>query len=56
MFLNVVQVRILQAVVKEKDVRFQDQILKHEQELLSLTQTSNDPDLQQVFLMFWHFP
>ncbi|XP_067284206.1 golgin subfamily B member 1 [Pseudorasbora parva] len=42
------QVRILQAVVKEKDVRFQDQILKHEQELLSLTQTSNDPDLQQA--------
>ncbi|KAK9976054.1 hypothetical protein ABG768_021272 [Culter alburnus] len=42
------QVRILQAVVKEKDVRFQDQILKHEQELLSLTQTSNDPDLEQA--------
>lgn len=42
------QVQILQAVVKEKDVRFQDQILKHEQELLSLTETLNDPDLQQA--------
>ncbi|KAK2892658.1 hypothetical protein Q8A67_012646 [Cirrhinus molitorella] len=42
------QVRILQAVVKEKDVRFQEQILKHEQELLNLTQASNDPDLQQA--------
>ncbi|XP_043093536.1 golgin subfamily B member 1 isoform X2 [Puntigrus tetrazona] len=42
------QVRILQAVVKEKDVRFQEQILKHEQELLNLTQVSNDPDLQQA--------
>ncbi|XP_052433041.1 golgin subfamily B member 1 [Carassius gibelio] len=41
------QVRILQAVVKEKDVRFQEQILKHEQELLDLTQASN-PDLQQA--------
>ncbi|KAF4114554.1 hypothetical protein G5714_004777 [Onychostoma macrolepis] len=42
------QVRILQAVVKEKDVRFQEQILKHEQELLNFTQVSNDPDLQQA--------
>ncbi|XP_073693899.1 uncharacterized protein golgb1 [Garra rufa] len=42
------QVRILQTVVKEKDVRFQEQILKHEQELLNLTQASNDPDLQQA--------
>ncbi|XP_059361381.1 golgin subfamily B member 1 [Carassius carassius] len=42
------QVQILQAVVKEKDVRFQEQILKHEQELLNLTQASNDPDLQQA--------
>ncbi|XP_016135131.1 golgin subfamily B member 1-like isoform X2 [Sinocyclocheilus grahami] len=42
------QVRILQAVVKDKDVRFQEQILKHEQELLNLTQVSNDPDLQQA--------
>ncbi|KAI2665336.1 Golgin subfamily B member 1 [Labeo rohita] len=42
------QVRILQAVVKEKDVRFQEQILKHEQELVNLTQASNDPDLQQA--------
>uniref|UniRef100_A0A673GB36 Golgin subfamily B member 1-like n=1 Tax=Sinocyclocheilus rhinocerous TaxID=307959 RepID=A0A673GB36_9TELE len=47
-FSNVIQVRILQAVVKEKDVRFQEQILKHEQELLNLTQASNDPDLQQA--------
>ncbi|KAI7791828.1 putative golgin subfamily B member 1 [Triplophysa rosa] len=43
------QVRVLQTVVKEKDVRFQEQILKHEQEILSLTQTSNDSDLQQAF-------
>ncbi|XP_068076877.1 golgin subfamily B member 1 isoform X2 [Danio rerio] len=42
------QVRILQAVVKEKDVRFQEQILKHEQELLSLSQATNDADLQQA--------
>uniref|UniRef100_A0A672RD83 Golgin subfamily B member 1-like n=1 Tax=Sinocyclocheilus grahami TaxID=75366 RepID=A0A672RD83_SINGR len=47
-FSNVIQVRTLQAVVKEKDVRFQEQILKHEQELLNLTQASNDPDLQQA--------
>uniref|UniRef100_A0A671L4J2 Golgin subfamily B member 1-like n=1 Tax=Sinocyclocheilus anshuiensis TaxID=1608454 RepID=A0A671L4J2_9TELE len=43
-----ISVRILQAVVKDKDVRFQEQILKHEQELLNLTQVSNDPDLQQA--------
>ncbi|XP_051976472.1 golgin subfamily B member 1 [Xyrauchen texanus] len=42
------QVRVLQTVVKEKDVRFQEQILKHEQELLSLTQASNNSDLQQA--------
>ncbi|XP_026086957.1 golgin subfamily B member 1-like isoform X3 [Carassius auratus] len=42
------QVRILQTVVREKDVRFQEQILKHEQELLNLTQVSNDLDLQQA--------
>lgn len=47
---NVVQVRVLQTVVKEKDVRFQEQIHKHEQEILSLTQASNDNDLQQVLL------
>ncbi|XP_051544796.1 golgin subfamily B member 1-like [Myxocyprinus asiaticus] len=45
---NAEQVRVLQAVVKEKDIRFQEQILKHEQELLSLTQASNDSDLQQA--------
>lgn len=50
-----IQVLILQAVVKEKDVRFQDQILKHEQELLNLTQVSNDPDLQQVCSHVWIF-
>ncbi|KTF75829.1 hypothetical protein cypCar_00038667 [Cyprinus carpio] len=42
------QVRILQAVVREKDVRFEEQIFKHEQELLNLTQVSNDLDLQQA--------
>uniref|UniRef100_A0A8C1LXR4 Golgin B1 n=1 Tax=Cyprinus carpio TaxID=7962 RepID=A0A8C1LXR4_CYPCA len=42
------QIQFLQTVVKEKDVRFQEQILKHEQELLNLTQASNDPDLQQA--------
>ncbi|XP_051974254.1 golgin subfamily B member 1-like [Xyrauchen texanus] len=42
------QVLVLQAVVKEKDVRFQEQILKHEEELLSLTQASNNSDLQQA--------
>ncbi|XP_065124496.1 uncharacterized protein golgb1 isoform X2 [Paramisgurnus dabryanus] len=40
------QVRVLQAVVKEKDVRFQEQILKHEQELINLTQSSNDQALR----------
>ncbi|KAI4888823.1 hypothetical protein NFI96_023933, partial [Prochilodus magdalenae] len=43
------KVRVLQAVVQEKDVRFQEQILKHEEELLHLTsQTSNDGELQQA--------
>ncbi|KAF5889246.1 golgin subfamily B member 1-like isoform X1, partial [Clarias magur] len=42
-------VRVLQAVVKDKDVRFQEQIQKHEEELLQLnTQTSNDAELQQA--------
>ncbi|KAM7367305.1 hypothetical protein PAMP_015218 [Pampus punctatissimus] len=42
------QLRILQAVVCEKDVRFQEQIQKHEEELLKVTtQSSNDNDLQQ---------
>ncbi|TRY92411.1 hypothetical protein DNTS_007197 [Danionella cerebrum] len=40
------QVQILQAVVSEKDVRFQEQILRHEQELLS--QASNELELQQA--------
>nr|XP_055047060.1 golgin subfamily B member 1 [Misgurnus anguillicaudatus] len=40
------QVRVLQAVVKEKDVRFQEQILKHEQELISLTQSSSEQALR----------
>ena len=39
----------MQTVVSEKDVRFQDQVQKHEEELLMVTaQTSNDPELQQV--------
>ncbi|XP_060759789.1 golgin subfamily B member 1 isoform X2 [Neoarius graeffei] len=43
------QVRVLQAVVKDKDVRFQEQIQKHEEELLQLnTQASNDAELQQA--------
>lgn len=43
------QVRVLQAVVKDKDVRFQEQIQKHEDELLQFnTQVSNDAELQQV--------
>ncbi|XP_055793478.1 golgin subfamily B member 1-like [Salvelinus fontinalis] len=43
------QVRVLQAVVCEKDVRFQEQIQKHEDELLRVTvQRQNDPELQQV--------
>ncbi|XP_021419550.2 golgin subfamily B member 1 isoform X1 [Oncorhynchus mykiss] len=43
------QVRVLQAVVCEKDVRFQEQIQKHEDELLRVTvQSQNDAELQQV--------
>ncbi|KAM7378458.1 hypothetical protein PAMA_013391 [Pampus argenteus] len=43
------QLRILQAVVCEKDVRFQEQIQKHEEELLKVTtQSSHDNDLQQA--------
>ncbi|XP_031687447.1 golgin subfamily B member 1 isoform X3 [Oncorhynchus kisutch] len=43
------QVRVLQAVVCEKDVRFQEQIQKHEDELLRVTvQRQNDAELQQV--------
>ncbi|XP_058273585.1 golgin subfamily B member 1 isoform X2 [Hemibagrus wyckioides] len=43
------QVRVLQAVVKDKDLRFQEQIQKHEDELIQLkTQTSNDGELQQA--------
>lgn len=41
--------RILQAVVCEKDVRFQEQIQKHEEELLRVTtQSQNNSELQQV--------
>lgn len=44
------QVRILQAVVCEKDVRFQEQIQKHEEELLRVTtQSQNNSELQQAF-------
>ena len=40
---------MLQAVVCEKDVRFQEQIQKHEDELLRVTvQSQNDAELQQV--------
>lgn len=43
------QLRKLQAVVCEKDVRFQEQVQKHEEELLSVTaQSQNDGELQQV--------
>ncbi|XP_052316448.1 golgin subfamily B member 1-like isoform X2 [Oncorhynchus keta] len=43
------QVRVLQAVVCEKDVRFQEQIQKHEDELLRVTvQSQNDAELQQA--------
>ncbi|XP_071242527.1 golgin subfamily B member 1-like isoform X2 [Salvelinus alpinus] len=43
------QVRVLQAVVCEKDVRFQEQIQKHEDELLRVTvQRQNDAELQQA--------
>lgn len=43
------QVRVLQAVVMEKDVRIQEQIQKHEEELLHLTtQNQKHAELQQV--------
>ncbi|KAJ8007098.1 hypothetical protein DPEC_G00114040 [Dallia pectoralis] len=43
------QVRLLQAVVWEKDVRFQEQIQNHEEELLKVTgQIQNDSELQQA--------
>ncbi|XP_045555902.1 golgin subfamily B member 1 isoform X3 [Salmo salar] len=43
------QVRVLQAVVCEKDVRFQEQIQKHEDELLRVTvQRQNEAELQQA--------
>ncbi|XP_070848210.1 golgin subfamily B member 1 isoform X2 [Chaetodon trifascialis] len=43
------QLRKLQAVVCEKDVRFQEQIQKHEEELLRVTaQSQNDGELQQA--------
>lgn len=39
----------LQAVVCEKDVRFQEQVQKHEEELLNVTaQSRDDAELQQV--------
>lgn len=44
------QLQLLQAVVCEKDVRFQEQIQKHEEELLRITtQAQSDSELQQVF-------
>ncbi|XP_076578683.1 uncharacterized protein golgb1 isoform X2 [Chaetodon auriga] len=46
---HVEQLRKLQAVVCEKDVRFQEQIQKHEEELLRVTaQSQNDGELQQA--------
>lgn len=43
------QLQKLQAVVCEKDVRFQEQIQKHEEELMRVTtQSQNDGELQQV--------
>ncbi|KAM8740307.1 uncharacterized protein golgb1 isoform 2-T2 [Acanthopagrus schlegelii] len=43
------QLRKLQAVVCEKDVRFQEQIQKHEEELLRVSaQSQNDEELQQA--------
>ena len=43
------QVHRLQAVIGEKDVRFQEQIQKHEEELLTVSaQAPVDTELQQV--------
>ncbi|XP_061663425.1 golgin subfamily B member 1 [Syngnathoides biaculeatus] len=43
------QLRLLQAVVCDKDVRFQEQIQKHEEELMRVTaQSSKDTELQQA--------
>ncbi|XP_061617829.1 golgin subfamily B member 1 [Phyllopteryx taeniolatus] len=43
------QLKLLQAVVCDKDVRFQEQIQKHEEELLRATsQSSKDGELQQA--------
>ncbi|XP_039997618.1 golgin subfamily B member 1 isoform X2 [Xiphias gladius] len=43
------QLHKLQAVVCEKDVRFQEQIQKHEEELMRVTtQSQNDGELQQA--------
>ncbi|XP_029901978.1 golgin subfamily B member 1 [Myripristis murdjan] len=43
------QLRVLQAVVCDKDVRFQEQIQKHEEELLRVTvQSQDDTELQQA--------
>lgn len=48
-FFFCLQLRKLQAVVCEKDVRFQEQIQKHEEELLRVSaQSQNDEELQQV--------
>ncbi|XP_027016601.2 golgin subfamily B member 1 [Tachysurus fulvidraco] len=43
------QVRVLQDVVKDKDLRFQEQIQKHEDELVQLkTQASDNTELHQA--------
>uniref|UniRef100_A0A4W4HT12 Golgin B1 n=1 Tax=Electrophorus electricus TaxID=8005 RepID=A0A4W4HT12_ELEEL len=49
------QVQLLQAVIRDKDVRFQEQILKHEEELLCVTsQASNSGELQQALRISEH--
>lgn len=43
----VLQLRVLQVVIAEKDVRFQEQIQRHEEELLKVG-TQEGTELQQV--------
>ncbi|KAL0962936.1 hypothetical protein UPYG_G00347360 [Umbra pygmaea] len=48
-FAHTEQVHVLQSVIGEKDMRFQEQIRKHEEELLRVTALSqNDSELQQA--------
>ncbi|CAL9682858.1 unnamed protein product [Knipowitschia caucasica] len=46
---NADQVRILQAVICEKDVRFHERIQEHEEEMLRVTSESHNEELQQAF-------